>query len=223
MVYIMASETRTAGLAMAIGLCLAITSVPLLSGKRISSTLPGLRSRRVWCMTGIALFLGVIFAPQIGDKLNYYISKSGRAGSVESIAEAYEKSRGGLIDTIYSNIQENPLTGIGFGIASDPELMVVERDSLLGLPVGAAVEKGVLPLVVIEELGIPGAFLVFAWILWILRKAAISGVISIALIGTIILINMGESIFFSPGGLGMLILIMFTWAASNQRTVKAEH
>lgn len=220
MLCIMASEARTAGLALVIGLCLAIASVPLLSGRRILSTLPGLRSRRVWSITSMVLFLSVIFAPQIGGKLDHYISKSGRAGSVESIAEAYEKSRGGLINTIHTNINENPLIGIGFGIASDPALMVVERDPILGLPIGAAVEKGVLPLVIIEEIGIPGAFLVFAWIFWILRRAATSGVIGVALIGTILLINMGESIFFSPGGLGMLILIMFSWAASNKRTMK---
>lgn len=219
---VIASEARTAGLAMVIGLLLAIISAPLLSGKRIPSALPGLKSRRVWCIASVALLLGVIFAPQLGDKFNHYISKSERAGSVESIAEAYEKSRGGLIDKIYSNIHENPLTGIGFGMASDPELMVVERDSLLGLPVGAAIEKGVMPLAIIEELGIIGAFLVFIWMFLLLKKAAISGVISVSLIGTIILLNMGESTFFSPGGLGMLSLIMFSWAASNQRRVKAK-
>lgn len=223
LLFILASEARTAGLALIIGLCLAIASVPGLSGRRVRAVLPGLRSRRVWGIAGIVFCFAVIFAPQIGDKVGNYISKSGRAGSVESIAEAYDKSRGGLIDRLVANIEENPVTGIGFGIGSEPELMVVERDPVFGLPVSAAVEKGVLPLVIVEELGIPGALLVFVWLFWILRRAALSGVTGVALIGTALLINMGESTFFSPGGLGMLILIGVCWAGSGRRLADVRH
>lgn len=221
--FILASEARTAGLSLIIGLCLAVVSVPLLSGQRIRTVLPGLRSKRVWGIAGIVLYFGVIFAPQISDKFNYYISKSDRAGSVENILEAYDMSRGGLIDRLVANINANPLTGIGFGIGSESDLMVIERDPVLGLPLSAPVEKGVLPLVIVEELGIPGAFLVFVWLFWILRKAALSGVTGVALIGTALFINMGESIFFSPGGLGLLILIGVCWAGSGRRLADVRH
>lgn len=223
LLFIMASEARTAGVALIIGLILAIGSVRMFSGQQVRTVLPGLRSRRLWALAGAVLCVGVIFAPQIADKVSNYISKSGRAGSVESIAQAYEQSRGGLIDRLVINIKENPLTGIGFGIGSEPELMIVERDPVLGLPVSAVVEKGVLPLVVVEELGIPGALLVFAWLFWLLRQAVLSGVTAVALIGTTLLINMGESTFFSPGGLGMLILIAVCWAGSGRRCADVRH
>jgi hypothetical protein len=215
LVFILASEARTAGLALIIGLCLAIASVPVLSGRRVRAVLPGLRSRRVWGIAGIVLCFGVIFAPQIGDKVGNYISKSGRAGSVESIAEAYDKSRGGLIDRMFTNINQTPLTGIGFGIASEPALMAVERDPLFGLPIGAPVEKGVLPLAVIEELGVVGAGIVALWIIALVVRAAKNGVVPISILITVLMINMGENVFFSPGGMGLFFLIGVTWAASR--------
>lgn len=215
LVFILASEARTAGLALVIGLCLAIASVPVLSGQRIRAVLPGLRSRRVWGIAVVALCLGGVFAPQIANKIGDYISKSGRAGSVESIAEAYDKSRGGLIDRMFKNINENPLTGIGFGIASEPELMVVERDPLFGLPVGAPVEKGVLPLAMLEELGWPGAGIVAFWLIGLAVRASRNGVVSISILITALMINMGENVFFSPGGMGLFVLIGVTWTASK--------
>lgn len=216
LVFILASEARTAGLALVIGLCLAIASVPVLSGRRIRAVLPGLRSRRVWGIAGLALCSGVIFAPQIGDKIGHYISKSGRTGSVESIVEAYDKSRGGLMDKMFANIRENPHTGIGFGIGSEPELMIVQRDPLLGLPVGASIEKGVLPLAILEELGWGGAAIVLFWLILLAVRASRNGVVPISVLVTALLINMGENVFFSPGGMGLLVLICVTLAASKK-------
>lgn len=221
LVFIMASEARTAGLSLVIGVCLAVVSVPALSGSRIRSVLPGLCSRRVWGLAFVALSLGVIFAPQIGDKIGHYISKSGRAGSVESITEAFDKSRGGLMDRMFVNINEHPWMGIGFGIASEPELMVVKRDPVLGLPVSAPVEKGVLPLVVLEELGWTGAVLVLVWFGFVTLRVARNGVVNLAVLATALLINLGESVFFSPGGLGMLVLIFVAWSSVNPTCLRS--
>lgn len=217
LVFIMASESRTAGLALVLGLCLAIAAAPALSGRSIRSVLPGFKSRRVWGIAGAAICLGVIFAPQIAEDIGYYISKSGRAGSVDSIAEAYDDSRGVLVLRMLVNIREHPFTGVGFGIGSEPAAIVVKRDPFFGLPVSAPVEKGVLPLMILEELGIPGALLVAAWMIGILRRAAVGGITGVAIIVTALLINMGESVLFSPGGLGMLVLIGITWAGSGYK------
>src|SRR5690606_8938271 len=120
---------------------------------------------------------------------------SGRAGSVESFAEAYSKSRGGLIDRMFENINENPLTGIGFGIASIPEEMNIERDPVFGLPIGAAIEKGVMPIALIEELGAPAAIIVAIWIFILIRRAAFNSVTALSVSVTVLLINMGENVF----------------------------
>jgi len=214
-ILIMASEARTAGIALLIGLGTAIAIVSVISGRSSAAVLPGLKSRRLWGVIGVTFCLSLIFAPQIGQKYKYYISKSDRAGSVENIADAYFKSRGGLIERMLVNINENPLSGIGFGVASESELIVVERDSFLGLPISAPVEKGVLPLILIEELGLIGVAIFFAWLLYLVFRAGRRGVVNLAVLMTVIVINFGEGVFFSPGGLGMLVLVVLSWSVTG--------
>lgn len=220
LVLILLSEARTAGVALILGLVIGFVVAPLLSGRKIIDTVPGLKSRRLWGGASIVLIVALIFSPLIYQKASNFISKSGRAGESMTIAEAYDKSRGGLIDRLLFNIGENPLTGIGFGIASNPFEMIVERDPVLGLPTGASIEKGVLPLAIVEELGFPGAFLVFMWFWMVVKKASLNGFTPLALTTTALLLNMGENIFFSPGGLGGLILIFVTWACSDFKSKK---
>ena len=162
---------------------------------------------------------GSLAGAMFSQKLDAYISKSGRA-DVTSIAEAYALSRGPKIEDMWVNIQDKPFLGIGFGIASKPEQMQVVRDPLLGLPIGASIEKGVLPLAVLEELGVLG-FLLVALGLWnlIRRAARRGGFTSLTVFFVALLINMGESVLFSPGGMGLLVLIMIGWASSHNRDV----
>jgi hypothetical protein len=114
------------------------------------------------------------------------------------------------------NIREHPLLGIGFGIASFPEDFVVERDTLLGLPVSATTEKGVLPVMVVEELGALGALAFVLWLWIILRKSATrGGLVALAVIWTALLLNIGEAMLFSPGGMGLLLMILIAWGVNS--------
>lgn len=214
---IMMSEARTAGVAMVLAVGLAVLLGPGFGGRSIRQMLPGLRSARVWGVLGVVFIAGIFMAPTIGKMAQNYISKSGRAqiGSgmqVDGILAAYDRSRGRLIDPMLDNIAEHPLTGIGFGIASEPALMIVTRDPVLGLPVGASIEKGVTPLMVMEELGILGALLVAFWVFRLFRSAARGSLASLAVCLTVLLLNMGEATLFSPGGFGLLQLILLGWA-----------
>lgn len=217
LVCIMMSEARTAGLGMILAISLAVMIGPGLAGRSIGQMLPGLRSARVW---GILLAVGIasiVMAPVIATSVQHYITKSGRA-QVGSLLEAYDRSRGGLMDEMFANIAEKPLTGIGFGIDSHPETMDVSRDPILGLPVGASIEKGVVPVAILEELGILGAFFVLLWVMRLLRSGARGGVAPLAVCLTVIALNMGEATFFSPGGLGLLPMILMGWAYANGRS-----
>lgn len=62
-------------------------------------------------------------------------------------------SRGFLIARMFSNIEEHPFVGIGFGVSSTPEEMNITYDPIFGAPLSAPVEKGVLPVAIIEEFG----------------------------------------------------------------------
>ena len=115
------------------------------------------------------------------------------------------------------NIKNKPFKGIGFGIASEPEHMEVERDPFIGLPVSAVIEKGVMPVAVVEELGIFGALAVLSWLLVVLRRGARAGVSQFAVLITLLLVNFGESMFFSVGGMGMLLSILLTGAVTGEQ------
>lgn len=211
LVLVLLSEARTAGFALVLGVGIAVVSVSRLSGRSMRVVLPGLKSRRVVLVATLALVGAALASTQLGSVLANFVAKSGRA-EVGSVLEAYERSRGGKMDEMWANIQTKPLQGIGFGIASDPRDMVVDRDPVLGLPTGAPIEKGVLPLAVLEEVGVFGFLAVAAWLLTVLRRSARGGIAPLAVALTGLMLNFGEFTFFSPGGFGLLALILIGWA-----------
>ncbi len=211
-ILIFMSEARTAGFALVGGIVSSVMVTVLLSKQRIAVLYPGLRNPRVILVIVCSLFLAIVFAPKLVDSLDTYVSKR---SNVQGILAAYENSRGRLIEDMWRNIEKRPMTGIGFGIASNPSTMRVTRDPIFNLPVGASIEKGVLPLAIVEEVGVIGFLLVLLWGWGILRRALKGGGAAVGLLATIILLNFGESTFFSVGGMGMLPLVFLGWIATS--------
>lgn len=208
------SETRTAGLAFIFGIAFSISYFIFFQNRKIKSLLPALRGLRFKLLLLFVVLLGSIFSQQLFDLVDHFITKSGRA-DVDGLWAAYQGSRAVLFEPMLANISAYPLTGIGFGISSFPDLMEVTRDPIFGLPLGASIEKGSAPLIVLEELGIPGFVLFVFWILALLRCSALRGVRTVGVLIVILLINLGEGLLFSPGGMGMLILILLSWAVAK--------
>ncbi len=211
---ILMSEARTAGLALVLGVGFSLMLSPFFAGTTLARMAPGLRSSRVWSIVGVALIVGIVMAPTISQEIHHYITKSGRA-EVGGLMEAYQDSRGGGIELMLHNFLGHPVTGIGFGVASIPEMMVVRRDPVFGMPLSASVEKGVTPVAVLEELGIPGAFLVAIWIVMLLQGSARSGLAPFAVCLSVLFLNFGEATLFSTGGAGLLSLVLLGWAFSG--------
>lgn len=209
---IVMSQARTAGVALVLGVVFSVYSVSFLSGKSLRILAPALSSQKFQMLILVGFFVAVVFSAQLGTGINQFVNKGGLKQS-GGIIEAYDESRGFLMDKMLENIGAEPLFGIGFGIASDPYARYVGRDPIFGLPVNAPVEKGVMPLAVLEEVGVPGFILVGIWIIALLRRAATRGVATLSVTMVALLINMGESVLFSPGGFGMLLLILLAWAS----------
>lgn len=214
MVLVVLSEARTAGMAMVLGLLISALLSPVFAGVSRRRMLPGLRSRRFQIVALMAVAGVIVAGPLLAGKLSSYLFKRSDATNLIAAADA---SRGALVEKMFLNIQKNSLTGIGFGIASEPAYMEVERDPVLGLPLSALVEKGVMPIAVLEELGIFGAMAVLGWLLLVLRRGARAGVQQFAVLITLVLVNFGESMFFSVGGMGMLLLILLTGAVTSEQ------
>lgn len=210
LVLVFLSEARTGGLAMILGLSFSLLLSPAFAGRSLLQMAPGIRHWRVWTLILGGLVGSLLTASAFSEVIAHFLSKSGRSGA-DNLFDAYDGSRGILIDPMLANIANDLFRGIGFGIASDPMAMVVERDPTFGLPIGASIEKGVAPLAILEEVGLFGAVLVALWLFGLLRKGALGGLMPFAVCLTALALNMGENTLFSPGGHGLLMMVLFGW------------
>jgi hypothetical protein len=205
------SASRTAAIAMVAGLLICALLSPKLAGVGRRRLLPGLYSRRSKLVLTFTIPVILFSAPLLGEYVWQYMQKGSEAAT---LADAARASRGRLVEDMIDNIKIHPWSGIGFGIASDAESMVIERDGLLGLPLSAPLEKGVLPIAILEELGLIVGCLTYAWFYFALRRASRSGPAAFAVVATLLLVNLGEYVFFSVGGMGMLQLVLFAGAVT---------
>ncbi|TIV38927.1 MAG: hypothetical protein E5V91_12325 [Mesorhizobium sp.] len=129
-----------------------------------------------------------------------------KLNDANNLSEAYEASRGGLIERSMQSFYDNPIFGIGFGLPSSPWSLDVSR--VMGIPVGNPVEKGVLVVSALEEIGAVGfvgfcllvIVIVYRPLLWRSEQAV---AFTIAALAT----NAGEATLFSPGGIGLMVWI----------------
>jgi hypothetical protein len=209
------SKARVGVAAFFVGMVAAISvtmAMSLLDNARSKPRLLWYRAMAAVCV----LFAGGVFAsPFVARDLRQFIAKNENPDA--SLSDLAMKSRGFLITRMWTNFTDKPVTGIGFGIASLEDMReVLARDPVFGLPAMAPVEKGVMPLAVLEELGLPGFCLVVLWLFVLGRQAAIAGLVPLAVFSTALATNIAEATLFSPGGLGLLILIVMTWAATER-------
>jgi hypothetical protein len=121
----------------------------------------------------------------------------------------YQTSRGFLLDRAIANIQERPFTGIGFGVPSVDTEAPPTLDPFFGMPISLPVEKGNAFLAIIEETGIFLGFSLLIWLGFRLVLSARYGLSAIMVASVCLAINLGDAVFFSPGGQGILILLLF--------------
>jgi hypothetical protein len=212
--WVFLSQARIAAFAFVGGIGLASILYPVQRMAFIRSAERKIAFRRILliiaaCMASVAAAGTAFF--EIAD---VFIKKGNK--DAESLTETALASRGALIEMMNENIRAKPVTGIGFGVPSDEEDRGrITRDPVLGLAVSAPVEKGVMPVAVIEELGIPLASVVFLWMGYLGFRAACGGFLPLAVFLAAMLTNIAEATFFSPGAMGGLILILVAWAATS--------
>lgn len=201
LVQIFMSESRNAALSVALGLAAA-------AGTRLFSVRPGdfQVTPRALTVSAASILAGAFVTVQfdrVAAFLNAFMSKRLTGGSLDTV---FAESRGQLLRLSLENFENNPWLGIGFGMPSIPWQLEVVRVG--GIPVSAAVEKGIWYVAVLEELGLVGAVLAFGMLAAIamptLRRGAAPAA---ALVFTIFASNLGEATMFSAGGLGL-----FLWA-----------
>jgi hypothetical protein len=195
------SASRTAFVASAFGLIvLAVYSRPFRrrSGWRLTSSLSRtvmLSGVVIGALTLLALDLGS--SGTISKSVIRFINKNENQDALT--ADVILRSRQALIDLSWENFKENPVFGIGFGVAKTQAF--VDNATLFTAPA----EKGFLPTAVLEEGGILGAaaFAIFLIVL-LTSMARERNVSALAAMATFLGGNLTEVSLFSPGGAGLL-------------------
>jgi hypothetical protein len=127
-----------------------------------------------------------------------------------------ESSRG---DQIYDDLKlagDHPLFGYGFGVDPGSEANMEANGSQWGgIPLSAPVEQGFLPLATIAQIGAVGSLFVFAFLYSIYQLARVDSPETSALFTAVLGVNLGEMIFYSVGGLGMLMWILLALFAAS--------
>jgi hypothetical protein len=205
------SKARIGAVALAGGLVLGVGS-ELLRRLVVRIRLgDGMRYGRVLVATaglGLTLMVG---GPWIIPRISDFIDKGSRS---ESFVEAALRSRGHKLEQMLETIREHPTVGVGFGVNPSTDYFGIARDPVFGLPVMATVEKGVMPVAVIEETGIIGAIFTYPWLLVLLIRASARGVVAGSVCWSVLITNVAEACLFSPGGQGMFQIVIAMWAAT---------
>jgi len=203
LVLMIMSETRTAGFSLFLA-ALGVSIIFFFTKFSIKSTMRALAVMPIIIMIGYGM----------NDQLKTFIYKRNNA---VNLVEMGVESRSILVIPMIANISENPMSGIGFGVGSRPvDREWIDRENIFGLPTSAAIEKGLMPVAVLEELGVPGLLVVFAWLWMTIRRAHRSGVTPFLVVSTLMFTNLGEAALFSTGGMGLFFLILIAWAATGR-------
>ncbi len=134
-----------------------------------------------------------------GGKITRSVIRFAQKGkeSEQLVLEDVLSSRQGLVENMWANFLESPLIGIGFEVARTAYFM--ENASLFHAPI----EKGFLPMAVLEETGIIGTFFFVLFLLALIASLRTDlNIPGLALLFGFLGVNCGEAMFFSFGGHG---------------------
>ena len=213
---IIVSGSRTSGLALISALLIFSILFPLLKIRKFK-LFPYILINKFFPLVALALILLIlIFNNMILSVFSNYMIKS-ETINFNNLLLSYKESRSVLYEPMIDNIIQNPKLGIGFGIASDMSSMKIKY--FKSIPVSAPTEKGVLPLLILEEVGFYGFAFFILWVFILLIRANANGSESLFVLLTLLLFNLGEAGLFSPNGFGMLYLILLTSVVTKTKKI----
>jgi hypothetical protein len=206
------SLARTAAVAAVIGILIACV-IPLVTTFR-SNDRAGIGRIAGAVLIGVlGIALVSVLTDQVGVAVNEFVLKRGNA----DVATSFYESRGWGILSQWRNFLERPLLGNGFGVYADGKFPtgIVE---VFGIPISAPVEKGFAPTAVLEETGILGGCL-FVLVIFHLAKEAHKNTDLrwVAAFWAAVMVNIGEAVILSPGGIGLYVWLVIGLCAASGR------
>ena len=219
--------SRTALVAMLPGAGVMLVAGFLMHSRRGQKLRMNLsRSSIVGLMVGsivLAVFADVFTGGSLSSKaLSFAIKydRSANFGETGVTSEELMSTRQAQIDSMIHTFKQTPITGISFGTSLDP--IFAANATYLTAPT----EKGFLPLAVLEETGIIGAFFfaifLFCMVRYLIAERSLPALgVFAAFLGA----NMGEMMFFSFGGQGgfMWLIVAGAILLGDRCVIKTGH
>jgi len=201
LILIVITKARTAGFATIFALAVVVAARVLSGRRRIQARLG--RPIVLACVTALVLGIVAFATGKVGTVLMDYAYK-GSKGSAKDLSGAFYDSRGNSVLAQWQSFLNHPFTGNGFGVYPNGKFPVPVV-YVAGIPISAPVEKGFLPSAELEEGGVPGEVTLLLVILWLARDAWRHPDLRWrALFCACLGVNIGECVFLSPGGIGMI-------------------
>ena len=213
---VLASGSRTSGLALISAILIFSILFPLLKIYKFKLFPYILINKFFFLVVSTLILLMLIFNNMILSIYSSYMIKS-ETINFNNLLLSYKESRSVLYEPMIDNIIQNPKLGIGFGIASDMSSMRIKY--FKNIPVSAPTEKGILPLLILEEVGFYGFAFFILWVFILLKRANANGPESLLVLLTLLMFNLGEAGLFSPNGFGMLYLILLTSVVTKTKKI----
>lgn len=147
----------------------------------------------------------VVIAAGVMEARDQLISKWLRksedvAADERTLGEAFTSSRLGKVEENMADFRSSPVFGTGFQVTYDMKYAFAHHD---GLILSAAIEKSILPLMVLGETGVVGSIFFWLFIIVFYVTCVKKRYYCCATLHTIFLVtNMAEATYFSPGGAG---------------------
>jgi hypothetical protein len=118
----------------------------------------------------------------------------------EITAEALTSGRINMVDQQIESFRQHPLIGTGFQVSKElEERGITQWQDVLSSPI----EKGFLPTMILEESGVIGGLLMFAFFVSVIRTFLVrSCYCFLGTFAAFLLTNLGEADFFSTSSCG---------------------
>jgi hypothetical protein len=200
------SRSRTSAISMLVGVVFVVVLSFVLSRRgliKLTMRVP----RRAIIATLVLILAGGFIADMatgggITREIVSFVNKGGRKEEID--VEQMLSSRTDTIERLWYNFKESPLIGIGFEVAKSEWFR--QNATLFNAPI----EKGFLPMAVLEETGVIGAFFFVVFLLTFMGSLARAlNVPGLAMFLTFLAVNCGEAMFFSLGGHGAFGWLLF--------------
>ncbi|NCD41766.1 MAG: hypothetical protein EOL88_06695 [Bacteroidia bacterium] len=196
------SKSRTS--MVATGLALFI-SFPVFLGQRSHSIGISMKKGAVLFLLVIAIVLALLGT---SDTFSNAVSGFMTKGQTKvSVGEAFEHSRGRGVESHLTNFMKSPWIGNGFGVDATVDFGSRVK-YLMGIPISASSEKGIVYTAILEEIGVIGlvAFLIFLGAFF--SKATRLDPPLMALLFACLTVNVGEAVLFSVNGNGLIYWVL---------------